>query len=290
LGGKITRCESHIEWEHPSITKKNKKKNKNNSVYWKKSILLILERVFDMFDRRILEGVIEELTKEQESQRPDRAKIYTADDIQGLIPGLEYVCFGGNGKRAGFGYTIGGTRGAQGRLKAGWLEKCGVHDRTKAGIIAFLDALARVVYVLGGNVQAVSNGVWVKPSKCEGYDVDTLLNVRLLIFGAGDYDARLRAQIAEKSYYSEPPACNMAELEAAVERYKQELIGSTPGHFKHNMARLKLAKFTQKDIAGLLGIDPAHLTRILKGKKNLTKQIAATMEKLVNEYCKDDQN
>ena len=174
-----------------------------------------------------------------------------------LDANLEYVVFGGNGKRKGRGYRIVGAKGT------GWLYKCGIEIPDaelprRAVVRDFLRRLQDLSSKFGFVVAAIHprSGQWFNPeslislAKTAG-GFQTVLKVHLRVYAPADYEDRIRAYIAVQGGFSQIPGPGGREVASA-----------------DSMANLiRVSGMPQVKLAELLGISASHLSNLVCGRR-----------------------
>jgi len=261
--------------------------------------------------KRLLLCLLDELTLAPErkgkhvTERTDLARIYeggkplridskTKLDCLLLEKGKRYVCFGGNGKRPGGGYRIGGTPsketpGVRGSRRGGWLHRAEYYEvrpgpgGSHAAVKSFLKDLRGVMDLLGGVAVGNLKGAWLPLEDMERLaarrNIKDLLKVNVRPFGAEDYQERMEEYAREKGGFSDIPR-SQAELDLAVLKEVEERGGITREKLKIELARRGIK---QKDFAARLGITPAFLSYVLTGVKPFPEDLRKKARSLLEE-------
>jgi hypothetical protein len=198
----------------------------------------------DSTQKRLLASLLEELTlvarkRKYSTDRLDGARIYvggkplrvdakTKKPCPLLPEGKGFVCFGGNGKRPGGGYRIGGTPskdkpGIRGSRRAGWLNRAEYYDvrpgpsGSRKAAARFLRDLRLLMELLDGVAVGYFNGEWMSLDQVERLAQENLqaaLKVTIRPFGSEDYLELLEDYAKEKGGFSVIPR-TQAQLEIA---------------------------------------------------------------------------
>jgi hypothetical protein len=243
---------------------------------------------------RIMQALVREVTRVprgHRSARPDKADVLIGNQVSGekpntpvkcplLAPNGRYVTFGGNGNRAGMGYTIVGKQGK------GWLNKCGfpVSDDFPALRKATKDFFAnlnKVVQILGLTIvglQPTAGGVqWltigdlcqmVKSRACWR----ALTTLHLRVYGPEDYLDRIRVCMEQAGDFTIIPGGNADNEPIAATGQGSDLAGL--------LARLKI---TQVEIAKRLGITQPSVSDFVNGVRPWPERVRQGVEEIITE-------
>ena len=229
--------------------------------------------------RRIVQALTEEITRAQESRRPDKAFVLQSNLVPGVTPGSEvsctllktegnYVAFNGNGRRRGAGYRIIGEAGK------GWLAKCGYtlpdggdSDGMAKVVRRFLAALDDVSKIMGLVVAAIH------PKTTEWCDMERMKEIarrrrgweqldplHLRVYGPEDYLERGRDYFDRKGGFTE----GEPEGETAVKPRGNRGIAAMGMTLADRMRR---AGIRHEDMAEHLRRSRSFVSRILNGRK-----------------------
>jgi len=228
--------------------------------------------------QHIMQSMLRELTRQGHGpkQRRDGGAVVTNGMARGVVPARKavkcpllaanatYVCFGGNGVRAGMGYLL------VGRKRSGWLAKCGVAvPPTPSGIATavrqFFAELEKLRPLLGLTIVGVepATGIWYSWSDLQhvarqrtwGAPLDA---IHLRVYAAADYLDRFRQHMALAGRFAMIPGdeAPAAALPAA-------------GKVTAENARLWLTRLgiSQTQVATAMGISQPCLYQFLMGKR-----------------------
>lgn len=226
--------------------------------------------------RRLLNGLLREVTRAKNSRRSDKARIQNGDRVVGVQSGTELVCpllskarswisFGGNGKRPGMGYRI------VGQNDRGWLFKCGYATPASdaalsAEVRRFLHDLHAVCRTL--DLVAVGltppNGRWLSlPTMTtlargnEGWRNLDAVHVR--VYGPVDYDDRLGDMLRPPMSNDDRPRRGMVSRTAASQQHESEQLSTEQ--------LLTLSGISNQELARRLHVSEAFVSQIRRGRK-----------------------
>ncbi|MCA9124737.1 MAG: helix-turn-helix transcriptional regulator [Planctomycetaceae bacterium] len=233
-------------------------------------------------ERRILDALTLELTRDPKSQRNDKAHVYEGNKVVGrkpgvlvecplLVPSDRYVVFGGNGKRSGCGYQVVGRKGT------GWLYKCGDYIVSKDAaqlrreIRAFMNDLCELSSKFGLIPAAIdkNSNRWIgiedlKRLAHNQSGVARLKAFQLRVFAPEDWSERIRAYFAAKGGFNEVPTIetspgSMADCE------QHECLSD----------RVRRLGIKQGQLAREIGVSRSQLTNLLNGARRWSPAVLA---------------
>jgi DNA-binding transcriptional regulator YiaG len=192
-----------------------------------------------------------------------------------LTDGQLYVLAGGNGRRAGSGYTVGGRRSVLRR--AGWLEMVGGYGAERSdpkqrsqAARRFLDDLEIVVEeYYGGVVAGYDQGQWISLDAIRELGVQEIMNLNVRPFLPADYRERRRQTIRERGIeVHDTPE----ELHRAISR--QVTVSAERIRFARRDRRL-----SQQALADLLGVHQTMISQIETGKRPVPEELRDAIER-----------
>lgn len=202
-------------------------------------------------------------------------RLYSSDDCPLLTDGQLYVLAGGNGRRAGSGYTVGGRRSVLRR--AGWLEMVGGYGAERSdpkqrsqAARRFLDDLEIVVEeYYGGVVAGYDQGQWISLDAIRELGVQEIMNLNVRPFLPADYRERRRQTIRERGIeVHDTPE----ELHRAISR--QVTVSAERIRFARRDRRL-----SQQALADLLGVHQTMISQIETGKRPVPEELRDAIER-----------
>jgi hypothetical protein len=258
--------------------------------------------------KRLIHSLLSEVTLARRATRrtalqPNHPETFTSTrplpiskNVSDLCPllkeGEEYVCFGGNGKRPGGGYTVGGTptgghHGVGSGRRGGWLAKAQYVEvrrgpgGSRQAVHCFLRDLECVMSLIGGVVVGRHGGRWLSMDELKCLTWKEVMRVTIRPFAPVDYRSRLEQHAKDWGGFSEIPR-TVEQLSKAVQQEAAESGGILPLDLRHE---LQMRGISNNVFAKSLGVSAPYLSMVFTGKKRLSKErqqkavslLAATM-------------
>jgi hypothetical protein len=245
---------------------------------------------------RIVQALVREVTRIPRGHRSEpsgRPEVLVGNQTPGVKPNTRvtcpllvadgrYVTFGGNGHRAGMGYTIIGKQGN------GWLSKCGFSVPDDASALRkttkdFLANLAKLTEILGlivvglqptaGGIQWLSIGDLCRMAR-SGACWRALTAVHLRVYSPEDYLARIRNCMEQAGRFTVIPGGDEDNVPVAAVAAGQgsDLAGS--------LARLNI---TQTEIAERLRIKQPSVSDFVNGRRPWPDWVRQGVQELIAE-------
>lgn len=251
--------------------------------------------------RRIIHALVNEVTrvpKGQKSERQDRAAVLIGNEVLSACGKREIVCpllqqegryveFNGNGRRAGLGYRIMGSR------RRGWLAKCGYGpsvDRKDASltkgnrsfVLTFLNDLANVANILGLVVAGIHprTGMWLsleamrKIAQVRHGDRE-LDAVHLRVYGQEDYLDRCRDWLIKRGSFALIPGRQLEDPEGEEDRPE----GGESGF--NLRLQMRQAGLTQRGLAQHLGVSEPFVSKVMNEERPWPERMRERAERFV---------
>ena len=243
---------------------------------------------------QIMQALVREVTRTRGgrgSESSGRPRVVIGNRVPGIRPQSlvqcpylgfngHYVVFGGNGRRAGMGYTIVGKKGK------GWLSRCGFQTlddipSLRKATMKFLAGLSTLAHLLDlkvvGLLPTADNFQWRSLDELLGMAGSKacwpkLAAVHLRIFGPENYADRIRACLAE--------AGGFALLPNGAGDGKTNTPASSDSDLVVSLARWKI---TQTEIAKRLGITQPSVSDFMHGRRRWPERVRQEVGKMILE-------
>jgi len=218
---------------------------------------------FDDRERQIISGLSSERTRHKShgkvrKQRVPGSSVKEIVKCPFLDPDAEYIVFGGNGKRPGFGYRIVGAK------KTGWLVKCGykIEHTTDNQLASHSREFLRSLDQLSQDLGIIHCGFHPKTKGwlgCEGLlrilgsrrGYDQLEQWHLRVYAPANIDERLRNLIAERGGFT-----RTLENDESCKPEDDLLL------------RIMRLGVRHEDLANYLKVSRPFVTKLLNGKSS----------------------